>query len=60
MSDFLSLFRLRLCLLGLLQTRFGVGDGIAATRSKDQIGVLYLELCEVLLGVPYPWRVGFE
>jgi hypothetical protein len=60
MGHLLSFLRLRLWLFGLLHAGFRVDDRIAATSSENKIGVLFLELCEVLFSSPYPWRVGFE
>jgi hypothetical protein len=60
MCDLLSFLRLRLWLFGLLHARFRVNNRVPATGSEDEVGVLFFELGEVLLGGPYPWRVGFE
>jgi hypothetical protein len=60
MCDLLPFLRLRLWLLGLLHARFRVTDGVPATGSENEIGIFFLELCEVLFSSPYPWRVGFE
>ena len=42
------------------KTRLRVDDGVAALGSLDEVGILFLEDGEVLLGFPVPDAVGGE
>jgi hypothetical protein len=54
MGNLLSLFGLCFCVLGLLHASFSIGHGVATTSGENKVGVLFLELGEVLLSGPYP------